>query len=543
MYKIKQILKLQLKCIIRSFFLPILIITPLSVLLLRYNSTIDKSGGWLSVWASTITYGYMIAALCCIILGIYISTNDYEVMYTLEIEEKKIIIGKIHCLLIFTFMIILEPLSIVLFHLIRYKNPSTDILINILTNLFITWGTGLSFASILGFFIGYFVQNSLSYMYAILALLAISPYNKIFITNSTVVNTICSLINIDSDNIHMPFDVFTQNTFNLFWLYDKLFLLLLIVGFITLCIYKGKIYRSKNKNKGTIILSIIAAVGILLFSRAMQYYPKTYISSISFEDFAVNDMITESYDMSIKLENRFSNVCTIEMSNRSDHEVKLVKLCLDKVFNIKKINCENNKLEYKRNGNIIDVTFNKAIEPKQKIKITISYNGYVNYMTNMGFDKYFTNAISTFLPPDEFVWYPRNYIDNYKHFTINVVANNKIYSNLQLSNNNKNSPNEYLLSGNEKGIYIISGYLKEKNINGNNIIGPDEYLTNNSNKAEIIIKFIKEKMVPGFDPSLKFVKAVEGRDRPIYFVPLAEERIPYRIYDDCIFINSYILSE
>lgn len=543
MYKINQIFKLQLKCIKRSLFLPILLIAPLTLLLLRYNSTIDKSGGWLSVWASTITYGYMIAALCCIILGIYIANNDYEAMYTLGLEERKVVIGKIFCLLIFTLIMILEPLSIVLFHLTKFKNPSSLILTNILINLIITWGTGLTFASIMGFSIGYFIKDKLSYIVGIFALFIISPYNKVFITDNAIVNTIYSLINIDINNINMPIDVFTQSDFNLFWIYDKLFLVLLIIGLITLCVYKKNMCRIKNWSKGIFFLFTIIVVGIFLFSRAVQYYPQIYIKSNIFEEYAVNDMITERYDMNIKLGNKLNNICTIEMINKSDHDVAGVKLYLDKVFNIKNINYKNRNLNYQRKGNIVDITFNEVVEPKQKINITIAYNGYVNYKTNMGFDKYFTSLNSTFLPPDEFIWYPRNNGDNYKHFTINVKANNRIYSNLRLSNNKKNSTYEYLLTGNKKEIYIIAGYLNEKNIQGNNIIGPDEYLTNNSSKVGIIIKFIKEKLVPKIDPSLRFVKAVEGKDRPIYFVPLAEEKIPYRIYDDCVFINSYILSE
>lgn len=541
MYKTRQVFYLQIKCIKRSLFIPILLIAPFTLLWLRYNVTVDKIGGWLAVWASTTTYGYMIATLCCIILGMYIANDDYEVINTLNLEEKAIINGKVCCLLLFTLVILLEPIGIIAFHYIKYKNPTSNILINILINLIITWATGLSFASTLGFSIGYYIKSKLSYMASVIALFIISPYNKIFVTNNTLVNTIYSLLNIDINNINIPFDVITQNDFNLYWIYDKLFLVFLTIGIIALCIYKGNRFKKKNKSKGIVYLCMFGIVGTFLFIKAQLYYPKIYnISNINTTVIS-NDMVIEKYDMNIKLGEKFNNTCSIELNNTSEHEVKEIKLHLDKTFNIRSIKSDNDKLKYTRNANTINITFNKVAEPNQKMLIEISYDGAVNYVNNIGFDKYFTNANSTLLPSDSIMWYPRDNIDKVKYYTVNVLSNSKVYSNLQLSNNKVTSPNNYLFLGAEKEIFLISGYLSEKSIEKNKVIAPIDSIRNNN--VDAVIKYIKEEMAPQVDPSLKFNKKLEDKNTIIYFVPLEEEEVPYKIYDDSIFINSYILSE
>lgn len=330
-------------------------------------------------------------------------------------------------------------------------------------------------------FAGLFIGESLGHMISgILRFLVIVVF---FLITCSFYKTNSSLLTLYNTPIFgSDFNFFRYDEY---FIYHKL-LWLSAIGAAALGIYFIE-YKTSYKRISVIhgaVMVLFLAAAVLSFANGSVYkpvyyeiVPNTTVSRDSFTKptykvyqakqnpgYKVN-----TYDMDIDLSRKFSSKCTMDITITEDG-VKDLTFGLYGKLSIKGIYLNDKLIDFKRDNVKFTVSLPQEVKKGETVKLSVNYGGVINTVWQQGSTLFFSDNNASFLA-ETFEWYPKLNDGVEKDYSISVKHYNKIYSNLNISKTDDN----YMLTGRDKEVFILSGKITEKNYKGFTLIGNEEY--------------------------------------------------------------------
>lgn len=499
MGNIISIFKLETKKLLRNFFFPTIYFGTLFLLLVRYKNVIDLDTHWLGGWTSTIDYSIIFSVLGLICIGIYLSNDKNEVIDILNISPAQKLTGNLLTIIFFVLSIVLQPVLIMIFHMLYYNNISIDNFMRLFVDTTITFGIGLTFASIIGLFIGLLFKELTAYILAPIVTLIISPLGTHFFQPmNRFLKFFLDILNIKINSAYLE-NPFTSVILGTKYWFMKFFLITLciLILLITLQI------KTKTTKKILCMILVTSIVNLCTMYGAYINFPKDI-------NMAQNSTIEESYikikkyKMNIEINDTFKNKCTLTVLNTNKNDLNKILLNLDSTFKISKIESKGKQLKFNHNSDILKIDLPVPLKSLAEANLNITYSGKINYIDSLGLNVAFSFKNSCLLL-DKISWYPKATFDNEKDFQVTVHSFKDIHSNLQLAGCHNN---EYKLSGFKKDIFLLSGYLTEIKKDNLLIYVPEEFGISAQNR---VINFVKH---------MSKIAKLDIYNKPVYFVPL-----------------------
>lgn len=314
-------------------------------------------------------------------------------------------------------------------------------------------------AVILGFIIGYIIQQFYAYIFSI-------PFAYMF--SVLFKETIFKLFGYYTDLSYKIYHFISMNG-----LYDegieveyrgpKLDILFFIKLLMILAVCAAMVFIFKQILDGRLqILSLTgtalcmmlyAGFGVLFF----KYYPvkyddlqKLYILDCEKQPYEITSY---SGDISLKEWSHYD----ISVGVRKTGEADSLALRLDESMEIKSLDIDGKSATYRREGDILTLSCSD-----NEFTINISCRGRISYVNNLNSTNIYTSNTSCALPPD-FAFLPKIDGDkSKKQYDLNVKSQNTLISNLDF----RKEKGVYRLTGSSQNACFFSGFLTQTEKNG-----------------------------------------------------------------------------
>ncbi len=393
-------------------------------------------------------YGFIIVNLFFLITTTTTTNKDFEIHNYLERNPLK----KQYTILLASFWINIVLLFIPILFIVCFQSNDSNfyIMMRGILHFSVLWILTNLLSATMGTTIGSILKN-------IWALpIAIVSYS-IFIwrSMSDENNAIQKMFNIYDDNIRIVSNNILGVIFNVPYVLDKLFIVLLIFLFISFVGF----YRQTKKR----FLYLAIGLGCIGIIGLNANYLKTseQIFTSQYPDVKAQSYKIISYDMDIDFSKNFKNQATLHLKieNNIDHIV----LLLDQVFHIKKITINHLPVSYSfTNHKLILHTFQKKGD---EVKIDILYDGHLFMNNDVGAPTFYVTKQAINLPGNIFYWYPTVPTIGKSQFTIKTKSSIPLYTNLQQKTSS-------LYEGTTNSISFVAGEYKKINHNGKAYIIP-----------------------------------------------------------------------
>lgn len=386
-------------------------------------------------------FGFIASNLFFIVISTYITYKNYDILNFIEksILEKQLAV--IIASIIISTITSLIPILI----MIIFKSPNFQhiFVLKGIIHFFIIWTLSNLLACVVGSTIGTICKNGFSIIlsFAFFALFIKYSYGSYG-------SYIKQLFNIYDDFTFAGMNYICGRIFNTFYYLDKLFILLISLLILSINCFINKRIKKTYSTIFLILTLICTCINVHLSSiykssNLTQYEP---IKNINY--------IVESYDMDIKLDNKFKNAVNINLSINTNSN-NLVML-LDDLFKIDELYVNGKLCEFHHDYNKLNIihSFTKG----DKVKISIKYEGNVNVATNLGAPVYYASKYASNLPISSFYWYPKASKTSLINFNVSIKSSGSIYSNLDM---HSFSNDIYTFRGKSSGLNIFSGQYKK----------------------------------------------------------------------------------
>lgn len=449
-------IKFYLKVILKS---PLIIISLLfSIFILLVQSSILNYS--ITSYTRVTFYAYISFNLFFLLSCTYSMNKNYEIGEFLETNIFKKFISILLASLVISSLIFLIPLSIVIFYACTRLNSSN--LVGEIFNFFLLWNSSNLLSSIIGCCIGLLVNKWYSYIFSFILY---SGY--ISVIYGPPKSIFSRLICIFSDNIYIEENCLAPLLFNIPYILDKIFILLILMAIINI-VY---LIIKKKRSSAISVISLIVIISLLIYViPSSNKFAK--IGTEFYDNFSTSDYIIESYKMDLDVTYILNNSCEVKL--KALKSTNNLILMLDNTFNIDSISINDIDSEFEHTNNKIIINYN--LEEDQVIKIKFNYSGFVDISNYLGVNTYYVSNKYINLPNKNFYWYP--YINNESshNFNINLKTHNNIYTNLNIDNTiDDNGIYKYELSGNDIGFSLFAGEYTTINFNDITYIIPKKY--------------------------------------------------------------------
>ena len=392
-----------------------------------------------------------------LIINEIIGSGNQEIFEVLNTSKKERFLGKLFTSAIINLIIIMVNVLIVIVVAIIARAPFkyslsliSMYLLNIITGLFCFSAIGL----LIGETISKFRYRIFSYLLMILFFL----FTNNFYREPGMLTPILKV-----DTIPSTFELFSIDKLTLyhfvFWNLISLSTMYLVYN-----IKELQFLRLRSK----IIVCFLAGAIFASFYLGSKYNPEKYgIEKGDIKD-NINEnyekdsrfsegFIIESYNMKLKLGDKVSNDCNMDIIINNG---KLNKLDLTLYHKLKASSIKINEKEVKfsTKGDTLTILLAEKYNEGEKIKVSIKYSGIINIVDEQGKKRFFVNDHSLFLA-DYFPWYPKTkMMGNAKKYEIKIENNNgEIYSSLNEKNNST-------FEGEGKEIFLVKSNLISKRL-------------------------------------------------------------------------------
>lgn len=453
-----------------------------------------------------------------LIINEIISSSDQEIFHVLNISKKERFLGKfftsavINLAIIIINVLILVVVAIIAKAPLKYSLYLISIfLLNIFTGLFCCSAIGL----LIGETISKFRYRVLSYVLIILFFLGTNNFFK-------------------EPNILTPIMKFDplSSTFELFSL-DKLtlyhFILWNLIGLLAMyLIYNIKdLQFLKFRNKIMLCFLVVAIFSCLFVGS--KYNPDRYFilkdninENYEKESKLSEGFTIESYNMKLKLKDRISNDCNMEIIINNKNLNKLT-LSLYHTLKVSSINVNEKEVEFSSKDDTLTILLGEQYKEGEKIKVSIKYSGIINTVDKQGSKRFFVNNHSLFLA-DYFPWYPKSeWMGNTKKYEVKIEDNNgKVYSSLNEKDNGT-------FEGEGKEMFLVKNILLSNRLyKGIELVGKAEEIKTDV-QCEKIMNAVN-RMGDGVNDYKRLILTPQ-RDKEYLLYNLYEDQVIFGIHD------------
>lgn len=449
------------------FYIKVFVKTPLFFISLLFSIFIFIVQLGALKHSSIVEYTNVICfAMISLNLYFLISTSSalakrYEIMEFLEVDSFKKYLSIIFAGVIISLIVSLIPIAFII--VFRNSNISNYFLLKGIVNLFIILNISNLISIVIGASIGILFRKWISIVVSLLiySFFPLNLFNPV--AQSNVIN---KFLNIYGDSTVITTNILCDEIFNILYLCDKL-IILLAIGLIILVI---KILIDKKKK----LLAIISSFVILVFMGLTISVGMNSVSFIHEYDISKMDNLNyhiSTYKMNLNIGNSFRNNVSFQLD--IDKPNDSIVLLLDDLFKINEVKINDSPTQFTHKNN--EIILNYKSNDKEKIDISISYEGYIHVQDSLGVDTFYCNNHEINLT-DSFLWYP--YINN-KDFPINYTIKTNSLSTIYSNLDTKVEGNEYLLEGIAQTVSLFSGQYRDVFDEGIEYIIPSSYNLDN----------------------------------------------------------------
>lgn len=411
--------------------------------------------------------------ICFVAIGIKIGRSKFEVMDSYNLKPFQIVLGKI--LLIFELALLISIIELIfMIGLGIYTGGSTKYILNASAGNIILIFVECIFAGTLGVVLGLFFNNIISYIISALVLFSVltCSFSIDFMRSKSSYFGIDKAFDLKAKLIKaFTIDYFTGKDVNIatlfnfdsvFFSHQLMFLIvasiLILISIIIINIKKNYFYK---KLLFSVVFFCIAFFALIHYQIVNMPLPLSYNT---FENNIIenNNYAISSYSMDINLNKNIENKCTINIVNKN---IEKIDLKFNNMASINELKVNNIASDYKLTNNILTITLPQNID-NENLKIDLIYDLNVNYIDKFIRENYYVKQNGAMLT-NNIYWYPTNSNMEQKEFDINITTKNKLISNLE---NYKINNNIYGFKGNSRDFFLMSGYIKEFDINDTKLI-------------------------------------------------------------------------
>ncbi|MGN7408104.1 hypothetical protein [Sporosarcina sp. SAFN-010] len=388
----------------------------------------------------------------------YLMQNQSVVLSYLEGDKLKKQYSLLVSSLILSIILSLVPISLIL----TLQNNLTQpmFLVKDISHFLIIWVLSSILAAVIGSSVSILMKNNFSYLVSFLI------YGWfVWKSRDLPVNPINRYLNIFDDNTYIMSNTISGPLFNMNYLLDKLFVILVIAFFIS--IVRISVGVSLKKKFTNLSMS-------LFFLGFIIYLP--YLNTISNASTSVENKQSSNftyqitkYEMDLDLVNSLKNTAILTINFMEPTEN--IFLNLDDTFSIKSIEINNESTTFTHENNLVRIPSN--YKRGDTILVTVQYEGTVELVNNLGFTTYYVSGNAVNLPGTFFDWYPTMENKNAVDFDITVNSNADIYSNIDWTSTKKNK-----LIGTTTSLDLFAGQYQQLQKDGVQYIIPISYNAN-----------------------------------------------------------------
>lgn len=386
-------------------------------------------------------FGFIASNLFFLIISTYVMYKNYDIFNFIEKnvfkKQAAVIIGSI----IISTVISLIPISV----MIIFKNPNFQhiFVLKGIVHFFIIWTLSNLLACVVGSTIGSLCKNGFSMILSFV-------FFGLFIKYSygSYGSYIKQLFNIYDDFTFAGMNYICGRIFNTFYYLDKLFILLISLLILSITCFINKTIKKTYSTIFLILTLLCTCINVHLSS----IYKSSNLTK--YETIKNINYIVESYDMDIKLGNRFKNAANINLSVKTNSNN--IVMLLDDLFKIDELYVNGKPCDFHHEHNKLNII--RSFTEGEKVHISVKYKGYVDVANNLGAPVYYVSKYATNLPISSFYWYPKTTETSLINFNVSIKASNSIYSNLDMCSY---SDSLYKFRGKSSGLNIFSGQYKK----------------------------------------------------------------------------------
>lgn len=508
----KQLLKLNLKIVFRSVIFYLSYILVFLLLIFEHISLPDlPANDYVNYFAmvGNPVYLEVIIFILSFIAAVFFVHKKHTLEKICFLSKTKVFISKLISVAASFSMLALIPIAyMAVMSIIRRYSLKYFLLCSFYVIL--KYISIVLPAVILGFIIGYIIQQFYAYIFSI-------PFAYMF--SVLFKETIFKLFGYYTDLSYKIYHFISMNG-----LYDegieveyrgpKLDILFLIKLLMIFAVCAAMIFIFKQILDGR--LQVLSLTGIALctvlyagFSVLFfKYYPVRYddLQKLYILDYEKQPYEITSYSGDIRLK-EWSDY-DISVGIRKTGEAESLALRLDESMKIKSLDIDGKSAAYRRDGDILTLSC-----PDNEFTINISCYGRISYVNNLNSTNIYTSNISCALPPD-FAFLPKIDGDkSKKQYDLNVNSQNTLISNLDL----RKEKGVYRLTGSSQNACFFSGFLTQTERNG--IIF---YHASCSQKLEKSFEAydvrMSSKEVSCFNPETYDIETYVGGEKPKVFM-------------------------
>lgn len=418
-----------------------------------------------SPYIHPINFSAVIGALTYLEIGLFVMAFCHAMYwshqtYLLEeicfIPRASVVICKLVASVIATSTVCLIPCGFILISAIQ---QGTELLFTMNTLCFtmIRWMVLLITANTLGFFCGYIVKSTYSYILAAPITILSSYFNEtiveMFLGSRSFASRIVAQLFSVSDSYLATMEIdYSGSRVDLYYLLDALFLVL--VCLLLMLLLNWIVSKHFTIKKAAVGIGLIVATGLTVWTFVelsppeYRYEEKLYPISYEVQPYEIID-----YEGSFTLSefSKFSGSFTV-CPTADTQTPNTLSVKLDSCFTVDELSNKNGQVTFTRDGDYLVLE-----APSEPTTFHIKYHGRPYYLSDIGCVNIFTSWLSAALPPS-FAFIPL--IDGdfgSKNYDIHVTSANTVISNLSVASEG----NLYHLFGKASSICIFSGFLSE----------------------------------------------------------------------------------
>lgn len=521
--KLINCFKIEIMPVLKSKLMYILLIVTTISNYLAYKGRIDMNSPYDAVIATS--YSVQAIMLGFMIIGIYMERkeekgNMLEVLKGINSAVFIKIIAKILAIITLILVYLIINFIVLIF---AYKTNYINYYYDTFLYIILFWGIPFFISTLSGYLISSIFKGKVVYIVSVFVWFLCTPINELLFTQLGTLGMesafeVSTFLNLTQSNPEMSVNATYGLNLEIYQLYKRLFIIVVILIFNALVIYKKRLQTKKTFYISiSILLLLLGLTGVLTFRKQQVLTYSNQRNSVNKQDIDYyENKITESkyntnivaidYEMNLNIGNIISNDVNIKMINNSEKEENNIHFLLYHDLEVEEVIINDEKSDFNRDGDNLTIELSKALKNKEEIDINIKYKG-------VNSPKYFANNRAIYLP-NYYPWYPvvssfdsvmsyygvnslpwNNYINQKGNIKYKVKTNssNGLYTNL-----NKVSDDTFEGSSDE-GIYFIKGITLESQLQNREYIYP---LSLENKKEEL-----KE-----FDSNLEKVIGIVNKD-------------------------------
>lgn len=418
------------------------------------------------------------------------------------------------------------------------KVVSAEVIIYIIKSILLNLVLTALPATLLGVICALIFKRVLAYIFLILFIIITSPLSEILADTLLFKNNINLFPISDFLNFSTPSLSWTPNFMSGYSVLPYRLELILIWVFALSTIFCLIVLPNNRKKILTIILSLgLCVTNVILY---LQPSSKLLMSNNPVEgadaDFwyylnveqkeETPAFSVSSYNIDINITNKLNVTATLTVSS-SLPEYKFTLYHGYMISNVR--NQDGRVMEFKQEGDYFIVYSDSFVS-----EIVIEYSGYsAKFYSNKqgavlpGFFPYYPHSGFAKIYSLEDQTYTKMQLDKAAHFEISIKGGKNVYTSLQEFEDNE-------FYGESTGVTIVSGYIKDRNVNGIEVIYP--YLDTMNFTQDSLDEFVAE-----------FIKGYRGSDKVNKVIILPSLNLKYMettVLDDYVLARTfYYLAE